>query len=145
MSGRFALGGDKKLDMRRLRQHVPDFVLDLAVFLRDALAEVHELEPRFDEIAFFEPAERGHVLEYAPGERAVAPSLLAELVDRAQEAFPVLRVDPVLDLHQDRAAIVVDGFDGRREPVVKRRGEIDLLGVLQLPAPGRRDGVRARW
>ncbi len=104
----FALGGDEKLDMRRLRQHGSDFVLDLAVVLGDALAKVHELEPRFDQVGFLEPAERRHVLEHAPREGAVAPALLAEVVDRAEKALPILGIDQILDLDQDRSAIVRD-------------------------------------
>jgi len=126
--------------MWRPGQHLSDFVLDHAVFLGDALAEVHELKPRFDQVGFLEAAEFGHVLEHAPGERAVAAALLAQIVDGAQKALAILRIDPVLDLDQNRPAVVRDVLDRLWPPVVEGRREIDGLGVVKLPGPGQRDG-----
>ena len=75
---------------------------------------MHELEPGFDQISLLEPPELAHILEDAPGEGAVALALLAEFVERAQEPRSVLRIDAILDLDQNRTAIVRNLLGGLR-------------------------------
>ena len=77
--------------LRRPSSASSRFVLDDPVLLCDALAKMQELEPQFDHVTFLVPVGLGHVLEHAPGERAVAPPLLAEFVDRPEETVPLFR------------------------------------------------------
>src|SRR3974390_3043946 len=106
MTAQLVLRGDEKLDLRRRDQHLADFVLEHPVLVGHAFAQMLELEPRFDQVAFLEPPELAHVLEDSPGKSAVAPALLAELVDRAQELRAILGIDAILDPHQHGTAIV---------------------------------------
>src|SRR5277367_2210355 len=107
-NSRAALGGDEEFDVRRADQHIPYFVLEHPIGIGDALAQVHELKPRLDEIGLLVTPEFAGVLEYAPGESAVAPALEPKFVKGAQERCAVLGVDPVLDFHQHRPTIVID-------------------------------------
>ena len=117
----------------------PDLVFQHAVFVGDALAQMHELEPRFDQVALLEAPELSHVLENAPGEGAVALPLVAQFVHGAQEALAVLRVDPVLDLDENRALIVGDVLGRLRALPVHRRRQIDDGAFLQFPPRGERN------
>ena len=86
-----AFGGDEKLNVRRFRQKLADLVLNHPVGVGDPLAQMHELQPGFDQIGFLEPSNFGRVLENAPGEGAVAPAFVAQFVDGPQELGAVLR------------------------------------------------------
>ena len=104
------LGRNQEFDPRRLNQHFADLVFKHAVFVGDALAKMLQFEPGFDQVPLLESAELAHVLEDAPGECAVAPALLAEFVQRPQEPRPVLGIDAVLDLDENRTAIIGNIF-----------------------------------
>ena len=134
-----AFGGDEKFDPRGLDQHLPDLVLEHPIGVGDPLAQMHELEPRFDQIGFLIAAEVARVLEDSPCERAVAATLEPEFVQSAQKRDAVLRVDPVFDLDQDRPAIVVDLLAGLRHAPMLGRRKVERRSLLQPPSPGERD------
>src|SRR5208337_84210 len=127
---------DEELDVRRPDQHLAYFVFEQAIFVGDALAQMLEFETRLDHVGLLETAELSHVFENAPGEGAVPLPLLAEFVDGAEEAIPILGVDPVVDLDQDRTAIVRNVPDRLGAPPVQRRRQVDSLAMLQFPRPG---------
>ena len=97
---------------------------------------MHELEPRFDQVGFFIAAEVARVLEDSPCERAVAPTLESELVQSSHERGAVFGVDPVLDLDQDRATIVIDLLAGLRQAPMLGGRKVKRGPLLQLPSPG---------
>src|SRR5690242_4862995 len=80
-----AFSRDEKFDPRGRDQHLPDFVLEHTIGVGHTLAQMHELEPRFDEIGLLIPPEVARVLEDSPRERAIAPALESELVQRAHK------------------------------------------------------------
>ena len=131
LNPRAALGGDEEFDARRGDQHLPDFVLEQPIGVGDPLAQMHELEPQLDEVGLLVAAELAGVLENSPCERAVAATLVPELVEGAQERGAVLGVDPVFDLHQDRPAIVVDLLMGLRLAPMLRRRKVKRGALLQ--------------
>ena len=107
----------------------PDFVLEHAVLVGDAFAQMLELEPRFDQVCFLEPPELAHILEDAPGEGAVALAFFAEFVHRAQESRAVLRIDPIFDFDQNRAAIVRDVLGCLRAAPMQGRRQVDSFAL----------------
>src|SRR5579863_2573558 len=138
-------GGDEKFNARGGEQHLPDFFLEHPVGVCDPFAQMHEFEPRLDEIGFLVAANIACVLEDSPGERAVAAPLEPELLERAQEGRAVLWVDPIFDLHQDRPATVVDLLKGLRQAPMLGRRKVGRGSSAQPPTPrqGNRD-ERAR-
>jgi hypothetical protein len=70
-----AFGGDEKFDAWGRDQHLPDFVLEHPIGVGDPLAQMHELEPRLNEVGLFIAAEITGVLEDSPSERAIAATL----------------------------------------------------------------------
>src|ERR1700761_8933094 len=113
-----ALSRNEKFNARRRDQHLPDSVLEHPIGVGHPLAQMHELEPRFDEVGFLIAAFVAGVLEDSPCERAVASTLETKLVQSAHERRAVFGVDPVLDLDQDRSTIVVDLLAGLRQAPV---------------------------
>ena len=107
---------------------------------RRRMSSSHEL----DEVGLLVTAELAGVLENSPCERAVAPTLVPELVEGAQERGAVFGVDPVFDLHQDRPAIVIDFLMGLGLAPMLRGRKVKRRALLQRPSPGERDaGDRA--
>ena len=95
---------DKEFDLGRIDQHVFNRVLEQPVLVGHALAQMHELEPGFDEIGFLEAPEFRHVLEQAPREGAVSTALLAKLVDPRPPCFESLA--PTSKDERERTAVV---------------------------------------
>src|ERR1700722_7705365 len=88
----------EKFDARGGDQHLPDCVLEHPIGVGDPLAQMHELEPGFDQIGFFVAAEVARVLKDSPCKGAVAAPLESELVQSSHECGAVFEIDRVLDL-----------------------------------------------
>src|ERR1700683_2469441 len=99
---------------------------------------MHEREPRFDQISFLVAAEVARVLKYSPCKRAVAATLESELIQCSDERGAVFGVDPVLDLDEDGATIVVDFLPGFRQAPMLGGRKVKSPS-LQLPSPGERN------
>src|SRR3984957_3956786 len=128
----------EKFDARGGDQHLPDVVLEHPIGVGDPLAKMLELEPGFDQIGFLVAAKIARVFKYSPGERAVTATLESELVQSSHERGAVFGIDPVLDLDQDRAAIVVDLLTGFRERPMLGGRQVQRA-LLQFPSPGERN------
>ena len=129
-----AFSRNEKFDARGSDQHLPDFVLKHPIGVGDPLAQMHELEPRFDQIGFLIAAEVARVLKDSPRERAVAATLESQFVQSSHERGAVFGVDPVLDLDQDGATIVIDFLPGLRQvPMLGGRKVKRALAAASIP------------
>jgi hypothetical protein len=85
-----AFGGDEKFDAWGRDQHLPDFVLEHPIGVGDPLAQMHELEPRLNEVGLFIAAEiTGQTTASGPrtSDRVSAPSRGNEGLVFGFEAF----------------------------------------------------------
>ena len=85
-----AFSRNEKFDVRGSDEHLPDFVLEHSIGISDPLAQMHELEPRFDQIGFLVAAEVARVLKDSPRKRAVAATLESEFVQSSDERGAVI-------------------------------------------------------
>src|ERR1700721_4585394 len=68
-SGPSAIGAfsrNEEFNARGVDQHLPNFVLEHAIGVGDPLAQMHELEPGFDQIGFLVTAEIARILKDSP-------------------------------------------------------------------------------
>ena len=129
--------------MRHLRRTLQLKTLHLRlqhpVRIGDPLVLAQMLKPTIDQKRLDEACWVGGILEHAPSIGAVAPALAAEAVERCKECPAPGRIDPILDRHQYRAAIVLDLMAHDRCGPVQRGREIDIAAGLQMPTPRDRD------
>ena len=82
---------DHQCDTGRALDQPTDVILAQTIGVGDAFSQVPGLQPVFDQERFEEEAFIRHVLEYPPGIGAIAPSLIADILDRGKEGSEIGR------------------------------------------------------